>query len=115
MIRSIDIRNFRCFEHLKIDPCHRINIIVGDNGSGKTALLEGVFFALGTNPDLGVRFRQQRGLEAAFAGSPHGIEEAIWRDFFYDRDWRQTISVQLTGDGPEARSVKISTISLVER
>lgn len=107
MIRSIDIRNFRCFEQLKIDSCHRINIIVGDNGSGKTALLEGIFFALGTGPDLSLRFRQQRGLEGTFSGSLRRVEEAIWRDYFYNRDWNRTISVELTGDGPEARKVEI--------
>lgn len=107
MIRSIRIQNFRCFEHLEIDSCHRINVIVGDNGSGKTSLLEGMFFALGTTPELGVRFLKQRGLEGTFSGSPRGIEDALWRDFFYDRDWGRTISVELTGDGPEARSVNI--------
>lgn len=107
MIKSIDIKNFRCYEHLKVEECRRINIIVGDNGSGKTALLEAMFFALGATPELGLRFRQHRGLEAAFSGPPRRIDEAIWRDFFYDRDWQRTISVELSGDGPEARSVNI--------
>ena len=107
MIRSINIQNFRCFEHLTIDACNRINIIVGDNGTGKTALLEGIFFALGTTPELGVRFRQQRGLEGTFHGPLRRIEEAIWRDYFYDRDWKRTISVELAGDGPEARAVTL--------
>ena len=108
MIRSIDIRNFRCFEHLEIDSCSRINVIVGDNGSGKTALLEAIFFALGSNPNLSLRFRQQRGLEGAFNGPVRRIEEAIWRDYFYNRDWKRNISIRLTGDGPEARSITIS-------
>ena len=107
MIRSIDIRHFRCFEHLEIDRCCRINIIVGDNGSGKTALLEAIFFALGTTPELSLRFRQQRGLGGAFSGPLRRIEEAIWRDYFYDRDWERAISIELTGDGPEARSVRL--------
>jgi AAA15 family ATPase/GTPase len=46
MIHSIDIRNFRCFERLEIGNCRRINLLVGDNGSGKTALLEAIFLAL---------------------------------------------------------------------
>lgn len=107
MIKSINIRNFRCFEHLKVEECRRINIIVGDNGSGKTALLEGIFFALGSSPHLGLRFRQQRGLEGAFSAPIRRIEEAIWRDYFYGGDWQRTISIELTGDGPEARSVTL--------
>lgn len=107
MIRSIDVRNFRCFERLQIDDCRSINVIVGDNGSGKTALLEALFLALGTTTELALRYRQQRGLGGAFSGPSRRVEEAIWRDFFYKRDWSRTISVELTGDGPEARAVRI--------
>ena len=39
MIRSIDIKNFRCFQRLEIKDCARLNVVVGDNGAGKTALL----------------------------------------------------------------------------
>ena len=39
MIHSAEIRNFRCFKELSIDGCRRFNVIVGDNGAGKTALL----------------------------------------------------------------------------
>jgi len=107
MIRTIDIKNFRCFQHLRIENCAPINVIVGDNGSGKTALLEALFLALGATSELGVRFRQQRGFEGAFNGPPRKIEEAIWRDFFYNREWGKTLAIELSGDGPEARSVRI--------
>jgi AAA15 family ATPase/GTPase len=42
MATSIDIRNFRCFDHVAANDCRRINILVGENGSGKTALLESI-------------------------------------------------------------------------
>lgn len=108
MIREFEITNFKCFAHLKVKKCNRFNVIVGDNGSGKTALLEGIFLALGHSGELVLRYRQIRGLDGMFAGSTQRVEEAIWRDYFYARDWERTISVELTGDGPEARSVRIS-------
>ncbi len=108
MIRSISIENFRCFKRLRIEECHRINAIVGDNGSGKTALLEAIFLALGTTTDLVQRYRVQRGLATPLTGSARKIEEAVWRDYFYDRDWRRNVSVRLEGDGPEARQVEIA-------
>jgi hypothetical protein len=37
---SLEIRNFRCFEHLVIEKLGRINLIVGKNSVGKTGLLE---------------------------------------------------------------------------
>lgn len=110
MINSLEIRNFRCFERLRIDDCRRINLIVGDNGAGKTALLEAIFLALGTTPDLAVRFRQTRGLEGSFAGPVARIEEALWRDLFYKGEWDREISVSLRGSGQEARSLTVSRI-----
>lgn len=107
MIRSFAINNYKCFEQLTLDGCKRINVIVGDNGVGKTALLEALFWVLGTTTEFAQRFRQQRGLEGHFSGSARRIEEAIWRDYFYGSDWSRTISIQTRGDGPESRAVKI--------
>jgi recombinational DNA repair ATPase RecF len=86
MINSIEIKNFRCFERLEIKKCKRINVLVGENGSGKTSLLEAIFFALGSSPGMGLRFRQARGLEGTFSGSSRVVEEAIWGDYFYAND-----------------------------
>ncbi|MBL8229440.1 MAG: AAA family ATPase [Bryobacterales bacterium] len=41
-VPSIEIRNYRLFEHLKIERFARVNLIVGDNNTGKTALLEAI-------------------------------------------------------------------------
>jgi predicted ATPase len=108
MIHSIDIRNFRCFEHLEVPKCRRINLIVGDNGSGKTALLEAIFMALAVGPEVALRYRQQRGLDGTFSGPPRQIEEALWRDLFFKGEWDRTISVQISGEGPESRSVTVT-------
>jgi len=107
MIRNILIENFRCYRRLEISRTARLNIIVGENGSGKTALLEAIFLALGRSPELGIRFRQHRGLEGAFSGPLRRVEEALWRSLFYKGDWDRQIKVQLSGDGPESRSVYV--------
>jgi ABC-type lipoprotein export system ATPase subunit len=108
MIRSVEVRNFRCFEALTVDNCRRINVIVGDNGSGKTALLEAMFLALGMSSEYVMRFRTMRGLDGNFRGSPRKIEDAIWNDYFFGEDQRRTISITLNGTGPEARSLRIA-------
>jgi hypothetical protein len=36
MITSLHIENFRCFKSLDLKDFGKYNIIVGDNGSGKT-------------------------------------------------------------------------------
>jgi AAA15 family ATPase/GTPase len=40
LLDSLEIRGYRCFEHLKIEKLGRVNLIVGKNNVGKTALLE---------------------------------------------------------------------------
>ncbi len=40
---SLEITNFRCFEHLVIDKLGMVNLIVGKNSVGKTSLLEGLW------------------------------------------------------------------------
>src|SRR5579862_5313789 len=108
MIKTIDINNFRCFERLHIEGCRRINIIVGDNGAGKTSLLESIFLALSGSPEVAVRFRQQRGIEGTyFQASAAIITEALWRDFFYRGEWDHPISIELAGDGPDTRAVVV--------
>ena len=40
MIKNIKINNYKCFKNFEIKDFKRINILVGDNNSGKTSLLE---------------------------------------------------------------------------
>ena len=42
MLNSFVIKNFRLFDHLRIDRLGRLNLVVGRNNSGKSALLEAV-------------------------------------------------------------------------
>ncbi len=108
MIRRADIRNFRCYKHLEIPECSRLNILVGENGSGKTALLEALFLPLSTNTEVSLRLRQQRGLDGSYAGSLRRIEDALWGDFFYEYDLHTPVVLTLFGDGSENRSLTIS-------
>lgn len=41
-------RNFRCFEDRTFEFAPRFNLLVGDNGTGKTSVLQGASLALGT-------------------------------------------------------------------
>jgi ABC-type Mn2+/Zn2+ transport system ATPase subunit len=108
MIRTASIHNFRCYQDLNIDECKRLNVIVGENGSGKTSLLEAIFFALGVTSEIGMRYRQSRGMDGSFQGSPHRIEDAIWANLFHNSNFSQPIRIELTGDGEEARSLHIA-------
>lgn len=52
-LRSLEIRGYRCFERLRIEKLGRVNLIVGKNNVGKTALLEALsIYANHDKPDL---------------------------------------------------------------
>lgn len=46
MLKSLQIKNFRCFRDLEIDPLKRINLITGQNNTGKTGVLEALALLL---------------------------------------------------------------------
>ena len=41
-IQKVKVKSFRCFENLTIDLNPDINIFVGNNGSGKSAVLDAI-------------------------------------------------------------------------
>ena len=45
---KIRLQNFRCFEDISLDFHESFNLIVGINGTGKTAILEALRIAIGS-------------------------------------------------------------------
>ncbi len=45
-IEQVTIKNFRCFEHLEVKLNPDVNVFVGNNGSGKSALLDAIAAAM---------------------------------------------------------------------
>jgi predicted ATP-binding protein involved in virulence len=46
-IKKLCLTNFRCFEQLSIEFDERLTVIVAENGSGKTTVLDGIATAIG--------------------------------------------------------------------
>ena len=88
MLERLHIQNYRVFNDLKIDKLSRINLIAGKNNSGKTSLLETIFFlAGGGNPKAAIHSRGM-GLEP---GSATG--ETLWKPMFSELDMDRTIEI----------------------
>lgn len=47
-LEQLKLQNFRCFENLEIEFHNRLTVLVGGNGVGKTAVMEGAAVAVGT-------------------------------------------------------------------
>jgi putative ATP-dependent endonuclease of OLD family len=48
-LSEINIKNFRLFESLDLNLNRGLNVLVGENDAGKTALVDAIRYALGTN------------------------------------------------------------------
>ena len=46
IVQKISLRNFRCYDEFELDCSRATTLIVGENGSGKTSVLEAVYLAL---------------------------------------------------------------------
>ena len=109
MVDSLGIRNFKCFENLELHSLRRINILVGENSSGKSALLEGIFLAAGGSPELVLRLRAWRGLGQPLQVSvDRSSYESLWKDLFFGFDQEKTVLIDLVGSPSNTRSLSIS-------
>jgi AAA15 family ATPase/GTPase len=50
MLKSLKIKNFRCFEEFDLPQLGRVNLLVGKNNSGKTSVLEAVHILDSVSP-----------------------------------------------------------------
>lgn len=101
MIEKIEIKNYRCFESLTLEGLGRINIIVGPNSSGKTALMEAIFLACGANPELAIRIKGFRGLQTVSISQNRKSYEALWKDLFNGFDQTKKIEISINGTPQE--------------
>lgn len=107
MYNSFNIRNFRCFENFFINELDRINLIVGKNNVGKTALLEAIFLHCGAyNPELAFRVNAFRGIESIKIELT-GWAETPWDSLFYNFDSTRTIEISGENNISGTKKLKI--------
>ena len=109
MITSLHIKNFRCFRDLKLDGLKRLNMIVGESASGKTALLESIFLVRAANRVVWIRLRQWRGMNQLIRlTGTRASYESIFRDFFYSFESDRGASISLTDNETGKRVLRIN-------
>lgn len=110
MIEQINIKNFRCFKELEVADLRRVNLLVGPNASGKSALMESIFItssAYAANAAIQLRAIRRMGnqlLAPVDAQSYHGI----WDDLFYGFNPEKKISIKISGlPNSDSRSLSV--------
>ena len=51
-VESLSLQNFMCHAMLEIQFCPGVNFVVGENGSGKSAILTALCIAMARRPGL---------------------------------------------------------------
>ncbi|MDZ4772638.1 MAG: AAA family ATPase [Planctomycetota bacterium] len=106
-ISGLEIRNFRCFERLRVDGLTRVNLIVGTNNSGKTALLEAIEAVVSDmSPFILYRASVERGESHVrswgSAGEDHEINVRHW---FHGHTLAEGTSFSVRATGERERFV----------
>jgi DNA replication and repair protein RecF len=110
----LELGGYRCYPHVHLEPAPGVNVFVGDNGSGKTSLLEAIGYLASLK---------------SFRGSPDGSlvrvgeEAAVVRGEFTARDRTLRVEVEIPAEGrrrvlvngkrPSGRAEVISAVPLV--
>jgi len=93
MLTKIDIKSFRGLRDLQIGPLKRVNLIMGQNNTGKTAVLEALALLLLT-PNFGT-------LPTLFRTSGGDQFEHFWKWLLYNKDPKSSVRVNAAVDQTE--------------
>ena len=104
MITSLSLQNFRCFHRLFLSGLRQVNVIVGRNAAGKTALLEGIRLALGGTPGAALGLNTFRGIPYYGVVQSREQFEALWNPIFFKFDASRPVLTEITdSDGHIAK------------
>lgn len=104
MLRSFNLKNFRCFQNFTLEPLERVNLIAGKNNVGKTSLLEAIFIFINpTKPESLFQINRLRGISR----SSRFLDIEELRGFFFDQDIDKVIELSSLEENEVQRSLQI--------
>src|SRR6202035_1664268 len=81
----------------------RINVVVGRNAAGKTALLEAIRLALGGTPQVALQMNNVRGIYYYGVVQTRDHFESLWSSLFFKFESSRSVSTQIAdSDGHQA-------------
>jgi ABC-type cobalamin/Fe3+-siderophores transport system ATPase subunit len=106
MLRSLEVENFRGLTKQSLTNLSRINVIVGPNAAGKTALLESIFLGARASPQAGLALWHARSQQMALPMGVPGFR-AVWGGFFSGMDMSRQISIFFVDSNLGRRGIRI--------
>jgi len=93
MIESLSIENFRAFKKVEVHDLQRLNVVVGRNATGKTALGEALYLAASASPlaNWWLRAIRNRVMPEQQTLWNRTMFEDFWKDWFHNFHQDQTI------------------------
>ena len=111
MLRKFSVRNFRCLRELDIEPLARVNLIVGQNNVGKTALLEALYLHFKPDtPEAPWNVNHSRGVRGNLADS---WQELVW--LFYAKQTAASIELISKNSQEKNNALRIRLVEPEER
>lgn len=92
MLTNVHLKNFRGFKDTAVGPLKRVNVIVGQNNTGKTGLLEALVLLLSRPPNYAGN------LPILFRSAGGDWNENFWKWICYNKDLKNEVKIRAKGD-----------------
>lgn len=117
MIEAITVERFRGLKHLDVEGFGRVNLILGKNNCGKTALMEALLIARAPALAANVAALRQQARNPSISARDF---ERYWRPLFWKQDADQGLELKVRFAGGrhaivELRKSKVSSLFIDDR
>lgn len=92
MLTTLRVANYRSLTNLRIDELNRVNLISGQNNSGKTTLLESLLVLSTGHPEVTLHDSIVRGITSENL-PPNAVPSILWKQIFPSHDMEARIEI----------------------
>jgi energy-coupling factor transporter ATP-binding protein EcfA2 len=111
MLKAFTVKNFRGLRDVRLKDLGRINLISGQNNSGKTSLLEALLlFGGGTNAPLALQVDAMRGIESVrIEMGPNFVPP--WQNIFSDGNLAHRITLEGRDSAGRTKGIQVDHVT----